>query len=225
MTLYMWLAQRVLATFPGLPPVKSYDGTDLKSLPGVCCCRPHPINTTRHLHTFLKRVWNAGLVQESIGNCDMDIRRDMYNGVILTGTSAFRACAAHFACPMYAIEWSHDVSVHAGGTALFTGVRERLEKELVEVAPQVAKVKVTSPMNTIERRFSVWIGARLRHLCMLQAATLYVSSQGLFTRWWCWWCVRLELLIFPQVDPFWHRLGLSSKCGCRKANMRSMVPP
>ena len=139
------------------------------------------VNATRHLHTLLKRAWSAGLVQESIGNCDMDIRRDMYNGVILTGMSAFRACAAHFACPTYATEWSHDVSVHAGGTALFTGVRERLEKELVEVAPQVAKVKVTSPMNTIERRFSVWIGARLRHLCMLQAATVYISSQGLFT--------------------------------------------
>ena len=47
----------------------------------------------------------------------------------------------------------------AGGTSLFTGVRERLERELLEVAPQAAKVKVTSPMNLIERRFSVWIGA------------------------------------------------------------------
>ena len=139
-----------------------------------------PYNAISHLHALLKRAWSAGLVQESIGNCDMDIRRDMYNGVILTGTSAFRACAAHFPSLTYATAWSHDVSVHAGGTALFTGVRERLEKELVEVAPQVAKVKVTSPMNTIERRFSVWIGARLRHLCMLQAATVY-SPQGLFT--------------------------------------------
>ena len=49
--------------------------------------------------------------------------------------------------------------IGAGGTSLFTGVRERLERELLEVAPQAAKVKVTSPMNLIERRFSVWIGA------------------------------------------------------------------
>ena len=48
----------------------------------------------------------------------------------------------------------------AGGTALFTGLRDRLERELSEAAPHTAKVKVTSPANALERRFSVWIGAR-----------------------------------------------------------------
>ena len=46
----------------------------------------------------------------------------------------------------------------AGGTSLFTAVRDRLERELVEAAPQTAKVKVTAPTNSLERRFSVWIG-------------------------------------------------------------------
>ncbi|KAK9839463.1 hypothetical protein WJX81_003687 [Elliptochloris bilobata] len=80
---------------------------------------------------------------ESIGKCDLDIRRDMYNSIILTG-----------------------------GTALFTGVRERLERELLEVAPQAAKVKVTSPMNPIERRFSVWIGGSI------------LASLGSFQQMW-----------------------------------------
>ena len=51
----------------------------------------------------------------------------------------------------------------AGGTALFTGLRDRLERELAEAAPHTAKVKVTSPANSLERRFSVWIGARPVH--------------------------------------------------------------
>jgi hypothetical protein len=37
--------------------------------------------------------------------------------------------------------------------------RERLEKEIAEAAPPNSRVKVTSPANAIERRFSVWIGA------------------------------------------------------------------
>ncbi|KAK9839462.1 hypothetical protein WJX81_003687 [Elliptochloris bilobata] len=107
----------ILPTLSGLSPVRAYDGTELTSLPG--------------------------LVQESIGKCDLDIRRDMYNSIILTG-----------------------------GTALFTGVRERLERELLEVAPQAAKVKVTSPMNPIERRFSVWIGGSI------------LASLGSFQQMW-----------------------------------------
>lgn len=43
----------------------------------------------------------------------MDIRRELYSGVVLTG-----------------------------GTAMFTTLRDRLERELTEIAPQMAKVKV-----------------------------------------------------------------------------------
>lgn len=71
----------------------------------------------------------AGLLLDSINRCDVDIRREMYNGVVLSG-----------------------------GTSLFTGLRDRLEKDLFDLAPQGTKVKVTSPVNPTERRFSVWIG-------------------------------------------------------------------
>ncbi len=43
-------AQSVLATFPGLPPVKSYDGTDLKSLPGAHVAIAHPCSCARSYH-------------------------------------------------------------------------------------------------------------------------------------------------------------------------------
>jgi actin-related protein len=43
----------------------------------------------------------------------VDIRKDLYAGIVLTG-----------------------------GTAGFTGLRDRLEKEVMELAPQMAKVKV-----------------------------------------------------------------------------------
>lgn len=43
----------------------------------------------------------------------MDVRRELYGGVVLTG-----------------------------GTAGFAALRERLEKELTDIAPQMAKVKV-----------------------------------------------------------------------------------
>ena len=52
----------------------------------------------------------------------------------------------------------------AGGTSLFPSLRERVEREVGELAAQNAKVKVTSPANTMERRFSVWLGAPLHTL-------------------------------------------------------------
>ena len=45
--------------------------------------------------------------------CDVDVRRELYSGVVLTG-----------------------------GTAGFSTLRDRLERELTELAPQMAKVKV-----------------------------------------------------------------------------------
>lgn len=54
--------------------------------------------------------------------------------------------------------------MYAGGTSLFPQMRDRLEKDLNEGAPQAAKVKVIVPANPVERRFSVWIGGCPHHL-------------------------------------------------------------
>lgn len=88
----------------------------------------------------------AGLpacVSECIGRCDVDVRRELYSGIVLTG-----------------------------GTALFGTLRDRLEKELSEVAPNMVKVKVVAPANAVERRYSTWIGGSI------------LSSLGTFQQMW-----------------------------------------
>jgi len=83
------------------------------------------------------------LVTECIGNCDVDARRELYNGILLTG-----------------------------GTSLFTSLRERLERDVTHMAPSMMKVKVTSPSNPVERRYSTWIGGSI------------LSSLGTFQQMW-----------------------------------------
>jgi actin-like protein 6A len=83
------------------------------------------------------------VVDSCIGSCDVDVRRELYTGVVLTG-----------------------------GTALFSTLRDRLERELTEKAPNLAKVKVVAPANAVERRYSVWIGGSI------------LSSLGSFQQMW-----------------------------------------
>jgi actin-related protein len=69
----------------------------------------------------------------SINDCDMDIRRDLYQNVILSG-----------------------------GSTLYEGLPDRLEKELDSMAPQQNMVKIIAPAD---RYYSVWTGAST--LCSL----------------------------------------------------------
>ncbi len=68
------------------------------------------------------------LVLDAIGGCDVDLRKELQAGVVLTG-----------------------------GSSLLPGLRDRLEKDLIHSNP-MAKIKVSMPINMLERRFSVWIG-------------------------------------------------------------------
>merc|ERR1711985_149913 len=63
---------------------------------------------------------------QSIMKCDLDIRKDLYANVVLSG-----------------------------GTTMFTGIGERMTKELTALAPSTMKIKVVAPP---ERKYSVWIG-------------------------------------------------------------------
>jgi actin-related protein len=62
----------------------------------------------------------------SIMKCDIDIRKDLYKNVVL-----------------------------CGGSSMFQGFSERIEKEVIALAPPSMKVRVFGPP---ERRNSVWIG-------------------------------------------------------------------
>ncbi|OAY63543.1 Actin-related protein 4 [Ananas comosus] len=65
------------------------------------------------------------MVIESINKCDVDIRRELFSSILL-----------------------------AGGTSSMQQLKERLEKDLMEEAPQAARVKVLASGNSTERRFS-----------------------------------------------------------------------
>lgn len=69
------------------------------------------------------------LTYESIMKCDVDIRKDLYQNIVMSG-----------------------------GTTMYEGLSERLQKEMVALAPQAMKIKVIAPP---ERKYSVWIGGSI----------------------------------------------------------------
>ena len=69
------------------------------------------------------------LTYNSIMKCDIDIRKDLYANIVLSG-----------------------------GTTMYEGMGERLQKEVTTLAPPSMKVKVLAPS---ERKFSVWIGGSI----------------------------------------------------------------
>ena len=52
----------------------------------------------------------------SIMKCDVDIRKDLYGNIVLSG-----------------------------GTSMYPGINTRLEKELIQLAPPTMKIKVIAP--------------------------------------------------------------------------------
>ena len=61
--------------------------------------------------------------------CDVDIRKDLYNNIVMSG-----------------------------GTTMYPGIPERLNKEVTQLAPSTMKIKVVAPP---ERKYSVWIGGSI----------------------------------------------------------------
>ena len=71
----------------------------------------------------------AGIDQttfNSIMKCDMDVRKELYGNIVMSG-----------------------------GTTMFPGIAERMQKEITALAPSSMKVKIIAPP---ERKYSVWIG-------------------------------------------------------------------
>ena len=65
----------------------------------------------------------------SIMKCAVDIRKDLYGNIVLSG-----------------------------GTTMFDGIAERMEKEIKALAPASMKIKIVAPP---ERKYSVWIGGSI----------------------------------------------------------------
>ncbi|KAH9978186.1 beta-actin [Lactifluus volemus] len=77
----------------------------------------------------------------SIFKCDLDVRRDLYGNVVLSG-----------------------------GTTMFPGIADRMQKELTTLSPASMKVKIVAPP---ERKYSVWIGGSI------------LASLSTFQNLWC----------------------------------------
>jgi len=73
------------------------------------------------------------MTYSTINECDIDIRKDLYGNVILSG-----------------------------GSTLYPGLPDRLEKEVDAMAPQPNMVKIVAPAD---RYYSVWVGGST--LCSL----------------------------------------------------------
>ena len=79
----------------------------------------------------------------SIERCNEDIRKDMYSNILLSG-----------------------------GSTMFPGLAERLQKEITALAPPNMKVKVIAPP---ERKYSVWIGGSI--LASMPFQQMWISKQ------------------------------------------------
>ncbi|KAJ7067421.1 actin 2 [Mycena amicta] len=80
----------------------------------------------------------------SILKCDLDIRRELYGNIVLSG-----------------------------GTTMFPGIADRMQKEMTAAAPAGVKVRIAAPP---ERKYSVWIGGSiLASLSTFQ--NMWVSKQ------------------------------------------------
>jgi actin beta/gamma 1 len=62
----------------------------------------------------------------------------------------------------------------SGGTTMFPGIADRMQKELTSLAPASMKIKISAPP---ERKYSVWIGG---------------SILGSLTTFQSMWCSKQE---------------------------------
>jgi len=69
------------------------------------------------------------LTFESIMKCDVDIRKELYGNVVMSG-----------------------------GTTMYNGIPQRVQKEIKSLAPDSINVKIIAPP---ERKYSVWIGGSI----------------------------------------------------------------
>ncbi|CAL4148267.1 unnamed protein product [Meganyctiphanes norvegica] len=65
----------------------------------------------------------------SIMKCDIDIRKDLFANIVMSG-----------------------------GTTMYPGLADRMQKEITQLAPSTLKVKIIAPP---ERKYSVWIGGSI----------------------------------------------------------------
>uniref|UniRef100_A0A8C6L175 Actin, cytoplasmic 1-like n=1 Tax=Nothobranchius furzeri TaxID=105023 RepID=A0A8C6L175_NOTFU len=74
-------------------------------------------------------LYASGRTTGCIMKCDVDIRKDLYANTVLSG-----------------------------GTTMYPGIADRMQKEITALAPPTMKIKIIAPP---ERKYSVWIGGSI----------------------------------------------------------------
>lgn len=69
------------------------------------------------------------MIYDSIFKCDVDIRRDLFANIVLSG-----------------------------GSTMYPGLADRVQRELMSMTPSTVKLRVIAPP---ERKYSVWIGGSI----------------------------------------------------------------
>jgi hypothetical protein len=108
---------------------------------------------------------------DSIMKCDVDIRKELYANIVLSG-----------------------------GSTMFEGIPERMEKEIKALAPASMKIKIVAPP---ERKYSVWIGGSI------------LASLSTFQQMWI--SKQVRLFFVPrsaQICLTWLGSTLRSQCLC-----------
>jgi len=77
----------------------------------------------------LEAVGIHSTTYDSIMKCDVDIRKDLYANTVMSG-----------------------------GTTMYEGIADRMQKEITALAPQTMKIKIIAHP---ERKYSVWIGGSI----------------------------------------------------------------
>lgn len=80
-------------------------------------------------HLGMEAVGIHETCYNSIMKSDLDIRKDLYANIVLSG-----------------------------GTTMFPGIADRMQKEISQLAPPTMKIKIIAPP---ERKYSVWIGGSI----------------------------------------------------------------
>merc|ERR1712107_80394 len=107
----------------------------------------------------------------SIMKCDVDIRKDLYANTVMSG-----------------------------GTTMYPGIADRMQKEITALAPSI-KIKIIAPP---ERKYSVWIGGSILASLSTPAD---VDLQAGIRRVWPWNRPQKVLLISSMLIPLHLFLG------------------
>lgn len=114
------------------------------------------------------------LVYSAVQMADPDLRRELWGSICL-----------------------------AGGTTMMTGFRERLERDLTNIAP--SKVRLTASTFSVERKYSSWIGGSI------------LASLGTFQ--------QVLLTFFLSLFALHSDQACKNRCGYPKQSMMRMVHP